>query len=249
MTTRSSQLLTEDELVPWIRRRLGAPVLRIVLTKEHLLDAVSEAKRWFAAKKGVDKTVAIELVGGQVEYPMPDDCDAVYDVSFSVSALDISLIFAPHIFADEKIPYNTFAAPSSVGLYSSLVQALQYVDMAKRVLNAEENFFYFPHKNTLFCLPDNRAGAPGTALVEYKSSNTTLQNLPERDHDMVKRFAYAWAMRDLGMIFSRYDSMPTAQGSVRLNGADLLSRADKMFEKLEQELADSAFPMPFIAGG
>lgn len=249
MATRSSQLLTETELVPWIRRRLGSPVLKVVLTKEHLLDAVSEAKRWFSAKKGVDRTANISLIGGQVEYPMPDDCDAVFDVAFSVSALDISLIFAPHIFADEKIPYNTFAAPSSVGLYSSLVQALQYVDMAKRILNAEENFFYFPHKNTIFLLPDNRAGAPGTALVEYKSSCTTLQLLPERDHDMVKRFALAHAMRDLGMIFSRYDSMPAAQGQVRLNGTDLLNRADKMFEALDQELADSAFPMPFLTGG
>ncbi len=248
MTTRSSQLLTEDELAPWIRRRLGAPVLKIVLTEEHLHDAISEAKRWFAAKKGVDKTANISLVGGQVEYPMPDDCDAVFDVAFSVSAMDISLIFAPHIFADEKIPYNTFAAPSSVGLYSSLVQALQYVETAKRILNAEENFFYFPHKNTIFLLPDNRAGAPGTALVEYKSSNTTLQNLPERDHDLVKRFAHAWAMRDLGMILSRYDSMPTAQGTVRLNGPELLSMSEKMFEKLDQELADSAFPMPFLTG-
>jgi hypothetical protein len=248
MTTRSSQLLTEEELIPWIRRRLGAPILKVVLEKEHLEDAVEEAKRWFAGKKGVDKQHLIQLTGGQVEYPMPDDCDAVYDVSFSVSPLDISLIFAPHIFADEKIPYNTFAAPSSVGLYSSLVQALQYVDMAKRVLNAEENFFYLAHRNTIMLLPDTKGGSQ-KALVEYKSSCTTIQNLPERDHDMIKRFALAWAMHDLGMIFSRYDSMPTAQGQTRLNGPELLARADKMFEKLEQELADSAFPMPFITGG
>jgi hypothetical protein len=249
MATRSSQLLTEEELVPWIKRRLGAPVLKVVLENEHFHDAIQEAKRWFAGKKGVDKEVVIDMVGGQVEYPMPDDCDAVYDVSFSVNPLDISLIFAPHIFADEKIPYNTFAAPSSVGLYSSLVQALQYVDMAKRILNADTNFIYFTHKNTVFLLPDHRAGGGGgKALVEYKSSCTTLQLLPERDHDMVKRYALAHAMQDLGMILSRYDSMPSAQGTVRLNGPELLAKSDKMFEKLDQELADSAFPMPFVTG-
>jgi hypothetical protein len=249
MATRSSQLLTEEELVPWIKRRLGAPVLKVVLENEHFHDAVEEAKRWFAAKKGVDREVVIDMVGGQVEYPMPDDCDAVYDVSFSVNPLDISLIFAPHIFADEKIPYNTFAAPSSVGLYSSLVQALQYVDMAKRILNADTNFIYFTHKNTIFLLPDHRSGGGGgKALVEYKSSCTTLQLLPERDHDMVKRYALAHAMQDLGMILSRYDAMPSAQGSVRLNGPELLAKSDKMFEALDEELANSAFPMPFVTG-
>ena len=249
MPTRSSQLLTEEELVPWIKRRLGAPVLKVILSDEHLEDAVHEAKAWYSAKKGVDKTANISLVGGQVEYPMPDDCDAVYDVAFSVSALDISLIFAPHIFADEKIPYNTFAAPGSAGLYSSLVQALQYVETAKRILNAEENFFYFPHKNTIFLLPDNRAGAPGTALVEYKSACSSIHQLPLRDHEMLRMYAWAWAQRDLGTILSRYSTMPTAQGQVSLNGPELLAAAEKMFESLEEELANSAFPMPFISGG
>ena len=246
--SRSSQLLTEEEMGPWIIRRLGGPCLKVELKELHLEDAIVDAKRWFAAKKGVDRVTILEMVGGQVEYAMPDDCDAVIDVSFSVSPLDISLIFAPHIFADEKIPYNVFAAPSSVGLYSSLVQSLQYVEMARRVLNAEENWMYFPHRNILIALPDERAGAPGTAYVEYKSSCATLHLLPERDHDLVKRYALAWAKRDLGMIRSKYDSYPTAQGQTRLNGADLLAQAEKEFEKLEQEIIDSAFPMPFITG-
>lgn len=218
---------------------------KVCLDELHLDDAVDEAKRWFAAKKGVDRDLTLDLFAGQVEYVMPDDCDAIVDVSFQVSPLDISLIFAPHIIADEKIPYNAFAAPSSVGLYSSFTQSLQYVEMAKRLLNAERNFIYFPHKKTLLLLPDPKGG--GKAFVEYKSTCNNIQQLPERDHDLVKRYALAWAKHDLGMIYTKYSTWPTAQGPVQLNGDKLLEQSEKERERLEDEIYESAKPMPFFA--
>jgi len=220
-------------------------VARVCLDELQLDDAVDEAKRWFAAKKGVDRDITIDLYAGQVEYTMPDDCDAVIDVSFQVSPLDISLIFAPHIIADEKIPYNAFAAPSSVGLYSSFTQALQYVEMAKRTLNAERNWFYYPYKKILVTLPDPKGG--GKAFVEYKSTCNNIEQLPERDHDLVKRYALALAKQDLGMIYSKYSVWPTAQGQVQLNGDQLLQQAEKERERLEDEIYESAKPMPFFA--
>lgn len=238
------RLMTEPELKKWILRRLGAPVAKVPLDDMQIEDAVEEAKRWFAARKGVDKDIVIDLFAGQVEYKMPDDCDAVIDVAFQVSPLDISLIFAPHIIADEKIPYNVFAAPSSVGLYSSFVQALQYVEMAKRILNAERNFIYFPNKNILLLLPDPKGG--GKAFVEYKSSCNTIEQLPERDHDLLKRYALAWAKHDLGIIYSRYSAWPTAQGMVQLNGDTLMTQAREEMKALEDELYGSAMPMPFF---
>ena len=241
-----SGLMNEKSLKSWILRRLGSPILKVELTEDHLSDAVSEGRRWFAAKKGVERQTMINLYAGQVEYDVPPDCDAVIDVSFQVSPLDISLIFAPNIIADEKIPYNVFAAPSSVGLYSSFVQSLQYVEMAKKVLNADHNWIFFPYKKKLLVLPDPKGG--GLALVEYKSSFNTIEQLPERDHDLVKRFALAWARRDLGEIRSKYDSFPTAQGQTRLNGPELKQQAVAEFEKLEQEITDSAMPMPFVVG-
>lgn len=237
--------MTELELKKWILRRLGSPIAKVCLDELHLEDSVEEAKRWFAAKKGVNRDITIDLFAGQVEYTMPDDCDAVIDVAFQVSPLDISLIFAPHIIADEKIPYNAFAAPSSVGLYSSFVQSLQYVDMAKRILNAERNWFYYPHKNVLMLLPNPKGG--GKAFIEYKSTCNTIEQLPERDHDLLKRYALALAKQDLGMIYSKYSTWPTAQGQVSLNGDQLLAQSKAEIEKLEDEIYGSAMPMPFFA--
>jgi len=238
------RLMTEPELKQWIVRRLGGPVACVELDDVQLDDAVSEAKHWFSAKKGVDRDITIDLFSGQVEYTMPEDCDAVIDVSFQVSPLDISLIFAPHIIADEKIPYNAFAAPSSAGLYSSLVQALQYVEMSKRILNAERNWIYFPHKNILLLLPNPKGG--GKAFIEYKTSCVTIEHLPQRDHEFIRRYALAWAMQDLGMIRTKYAAWPTAQGTTQLNGDKLLEMAAREMDKLEEQLYLSAMPMPFF---
>ena len=110
------------------------------------------------------------------------DCDAVLDVVFQVNPLDLSLIFAPNIFADEQVPYNVFAAPGSAGMYSSFVQALQYIETAKRILGTENNWIYYPYKKKLIILPNPKSS--GFLLIEYKSNLLiAIENLPERDHD------------------------------------------------------------------
>lgn len=237
--------MNESELRHWILRRLGSPVTKVCLDALQLDDAVEEAIRWFAAKKGVDKDVTIDLFAGQVEYRMPDDCDMVLDVAFQVSPLDISLIFAPYNVAqDSKVPYSAFTAGASGGLYSSLLQSLQYVEMAKRMINAERNWIYFQHKNILLLLPDPKGG--GKVFIEYKSCESTLEQLPERDHQLVRRYALAWAKQDLGMIYSKYSTWPTAQGNVSLNGDQLMSQAKAEMDKLEDEIYESAKPMAFF---
>lgn len=218
---------------------------KVCLDELQVDDAVDEALRWFAAKKGVDRDLTVDLFAGQVEYRMPPDCDAIIDVSFQVSPLDISLIFAPYNIAqDEKVPYSVFTAGATGGLYSSLLQSVQYVEMAKRMINAERNWIYFPHKKILLMLPDPKGG--GKAFVEYKSTCMTLEQLPERDHELVRRYALAWAKQDLGMIYSKYSTWPTAQGQVSLNGDTLMNQAKAEMEKLEEEIYESAKPMAFF---
>lgn len=238
-------LMSEAELKQWILRRLGSPVTRVCLDALQLDDAVEEAMRWFAAKKGVDRDMTMDLYAGKVEYKMPDDCDMVLDVAFQVSPLDISLIFAPYNIAqDEKVPYSVFSAGATGGLYSSLLQSMQYVEMAKRMINAERNWIYFPHKKVLLLLPDPKGG--GKVFIEYKSSCNNIEQLPERDHELVKRYALAWAKQDLGMIYSKYSTWPTAQGQVSLNGDQLMAQARNEMDKLEDEIYESAKPMAFF---
>lgn len=239
-----ADLLNAEQLRKWILRRLGAPLLKVELTEDHLCDEVDDARHWFSAKKGVKRQALITFEYGKVDYALPDEVDTVLDVAFPVSPLDLSLVFSPFVMIDEKVPYDVFAAPSSAGIYSSFTQTLQYIEMAKRVLSAEAD--WRQEGRTLFVFPVPRTS--GQVLIDYKSNVFTIEQLNERDHDILKRYALAKAKEDLGRIRSKYDSYPTAQGTTSLDGERLLEEAQRDIEALDEEIALSAFPIPFLVG-
>jgi hypothetical protein len=240
----NSGLMDEAALKKWILRRLGAPFLKIELTDENLTDAVENARRWFAAKKGVQKTIGISVQAGQTEYELPDVVDTVEDIAFATPAMDISLVFSPFTLIDDKVPYDVFAAPHSIGLYSSYTQTLQYVEMAKRILGAEPDWRQEGRTLYVFPIPKNSS----MILINYKSSQITIEQLNQRDHDLLKRYALACAKEDVGRVRSKYSDFPTAQGAANLDGERLLEEAALAKEALDEELSLSSFPMGFMVG-
>jgi hypothetical protein len=233
-----------DALGQWILRRLGAPFLKVELTQDHLDDCVEDARRWFVAKKGVTKFYQTNVLDGVTEYILPSDVDTVTDLMFAGSSLDLSLVFSPFILIDDKVPYDVFAAPSSMGLYSSFTQTLMYIDMAKKVLSADEDWRHEGRKLYITPRPKNAT----YMIVEYKANMVTIEHLGERDHDLIKRFALAKAKEIVGRVRSKYDSFPTAQGSAGLDGPTLLDEARTELELLEEEIALSGFPMMPVVG-
>lgn len=240
-------LMNAEALYKWILRRLGAPLTKVELTGCHLEDNIEDARRWLSAKKGIRKQAVITINSGQVEYNLDDldpEIDTVLDIAFPTNPLDLSLIFAPFTMIDDKVPYDVFAAPGSAGVYSTFTQTIQYTEMAKRVLSVEQDWRQEGRLLYLFPVPHYQSAA----IIWFKSSKVVIEQLSERDHELLKRYALALAMRDLGFVRSKYDSYPTAQGTVTLNGDRLLDAANEALEKLNEEIADSGMPMPFIVG-
>ena len=199
---RTNGLLDDAGIEKWILKNLGAPVVKVELAQCHLEDAVEHAKRWFAAKKGVQVLLSQFVSEVQSVFDLPDIVDTVLDVYFQAPALELSLVFSPFIIADEKVPYEVFAAPESAGIYSSLVQAFQYTEMAKRILSAETD--WFQQGRQLIITPVPRGA--GQVLILAKSNCVVLDQLNERDHDLVKRWSLAYSMRILARIRGKYVS-------------------------------------------
>lgn len=242
----NSKLMDEEQLSDWIRVELGGDFLKIELYDETMAQAIENARRWFAAKKGVQTSVPIAIQGGQTEYQLPDSIDTVLDIAFSSTPLNLSLSFYPFSWLEgAPIPYDTFAVPQSGGLYSSIVQTLQYVGMAKRILGAEPD--WRQEGRTLFVWPiPNHAQ---TILVTGKSTDIVIEQLSERDHDLLKRRALAHAKRLIGRVRTKYTSgFATAQGHEQLDGEALLAEAAEEIEALDEEIAQSAYPMLFMKG-
>lgn len=240
----NSALMDEDQLKEWILRQLGAPLIKVEITKEQLEDCVEMGKRWFSAKKGLPRSTAFQVLDGLNEYDLPDDVDKVFDVVFSTNPLDLSLVFSPYLMQDEKVPYDVFAAPRAAGVYSSLAQTIQYIETVKRILGADLDWRQEGRKLYIFPIPKNAT----SIRIEYKAKTFDAVELEERDHDLLKRYALAMAKKIVGRIRSKYDSFPTAQGTASLDGQALLDEASIEVDKLEEEISDSAGPMGFISG-
>lgn len=240
-------LMNETELRQWVLRRLGAPIHKVELCEAHVTDAVEQARRWFSAKKGQKRQIFVPINAAQVEYDLDTidrQIDTVLDVAFSQSKLDLSLIFSPFTLLEEKIPYDVFASGGSGGLYSSYVQSLQYIEMAKRILSAELE--WRQDGRILFIAPIPEAAR--SLIMDVKLHCVKIEDLNERDHELIKRYALAKAREDLFWIIGKYGEFPGAQGNTSLNYAILQDQVQRELEKLEEEIFKSAGPMPFLTG-
>jgi hypothetical protein len=239
--------MNEAQLRQWILRRLGGGIHKVELCEQHVTDAVETARRWFSAKKGQKKQIFVPIIAQQVEYDLDAidrQIDTVLDVAFSQSKLDLSLIFSPFTLLEEKIPYDVFASGGSGGLYSSYVQSLQYIETAKRILSAELE--WRQDQRTLFIapIPENAR----SLIMDVKMHCVKIEDLNERDHDLVKRYALVKAREDLMWVLGKYGDFPSATGSTSFNYSILQEQIDRELERLEEEIFKSAGPMSFLTG-
>jgi len=244
-------LMTEDEIQLWILRRLGAPIVEVELAECHLADAISDAKRWIAAKLGVIRRGELTTVPSQAVYQLPPDVDTVTQVAFSGNALDLSFtglsgggFFLPEQMS--QIPYQALASPRSGGLYSSITQVMQNIEMDRRVLSIDKDWDWWPLQRELFLTP-----TPTTAekvIYFYKSRAFNITDLSERVHLLLRRYALARAKETLGETRSKYDGFPTAQGSAALNGAALKQEAADEMAKLEEDMMKESATLPIHVG-
>jgi hypothetical protein len=236
-----------EALQAWILRQLGAPTWAVELTCEQVQDSIENARRWFCAKKGVHGFRTVQATSGETEYDLDEidsDIDTVLNVAFAQPGIDLSIIFAPWTLLEEKVPYDVFAAGATAGLYSSYVQSLQYIDMAKRILSAELD--WRQEGRSLYISPSPNEDR--SLIIGAKMSVVHIEKLNERDHDLIKRRALAEAMKILARVRGKYPSMPGASGDFSMDASDLREEARDMFETLEEEIIGSGGPMGFMVG-
>lgn len=240
----SSNLRNEEELQEYILLVLGAPQVKVELVREDLQEAVAEAKRWYAGKKGVVRSNQLAVTSNETEYDLPGDVDTVLDVSFNARMNDFSRVIDPLGLLDASIPYSLFPAPQAGGLFSTYVQALQYLEISQRVTGGEKEWFQEGRK--LYIMPAPKES--GTIIYQYKTNDFSVNQLNELDHDLVKRYAVAWAKIKLGRVYTKYSSWPGAQGTVGLNGSQLLQEGLDDMKSLSEELQATTYPIPFVTG-
>lgn len=238
-------LMNEEQMRDWILRRLGAPFWKVELTCEHLADCIEDARRWFSAKKGNQRIMFVDIPAGSVEYALPDDVELITEVADDHRmGLGLNLSFA--FGWDQIVVGDGSSYDSSHWAVSGLVQRMQYLQTSERVLDAQ--FEWRQDDRTLLIL--NPHPRSTKLAIFYKSNEVILEQLGERDHDLVKRFALMASKQSLGRIRGKYPGGMTGAGgqNVELDSQILLDEAREENEKLQEEIMQSAYPLLFMVG-
>ena len=222
-------------------------IVNIELTKEQYEVAFRRARMWFSSKKGFVGYRMINLVPNVTEYLMKEDVEQVLDVIYQVPA-DVAAFFSLGFF--DLIPYG----PQSIGnitantaSYSGFAQLLQYNEERKRVFSVTPDWFYNPQTRVLNCIFRD-GNVNSTAIVQVKVNSYEVEWLNGKDEDLFYRYLLAQCKEIVGRIRSKYDSLPSANGQVVLDGKTLLDEAKIEKEMCEKELFASQGPdIPLLA--
>jgi hypothetical protein len=256
--------MTEEKLWRYVRRSLGGGITDVELTstgdrdpetglvyeedETHQHDCFADAKRWFAYRVGFRKVVQVQIIRGQSAYLMLPETIEVLEVQLPNFQL-------PTIDADQfsytyyTLLFGQWTNPGVAPLpYSDLVQRLQYLEQIGRIFSADRDWDYNPNTRVLEIMPAPGGALGSFALATIWSYHVDPTQLDPQDLDLFKRKLLSCAMRTLGNVRSKFDSMPTVGGDRGMNGSDLIANADLMDDKLEQDCINWKRSSPLITG-
>lgn len=240
--------LSERDLIERVRRYFGYPVVAVELVEDTFRDALEESKMWFIDNWGIRRFRLFDIVSGLREIVMTDDVREVQEVNFQ------SVQMPPLVF-DRDFPFFApfpnraeggimFSYPT--GMYSGIVQQLQWISQLKRIFSAEQDWEFDNLTRVLRLFPASIAS--NKVLVEYMSNSMLIEELFGEALLTFTRYFRADCGERLGQIRSKYDSIPVAGGTASLNGTALLDWSREEKEKLTEWAHNRNYPYRFLTG-
>lgn len=231
--------MSGSDLRLWIQRQLGDPIVEVELESEHIDQAIENAMEWWASIRGWCREAVFDIIEGQREYDLSGFSPAVrtiLNVWFPDTGAWTNWSAYPGFLDYEGVPFKQVVSPDSHGRFSTIVQEMTYLETASRILSGGMEWDWDAENKKLVVSPGPPRSGKGVVFYEAVMSVSDLAKLLPRDKLILKRWALADAKEILGRIRGKYDSMPAAQGSVSLDGRDLISEARDEKQQLEEQL-------------
>jgi hypothetical protein len=261
---------TEEDHWKWVLRRLGGGVVDVELTSRgdtdpltgrafpagetHEDDCLEETRLWYSHRVGFKKVLQVTLNNRQGAYLMPPETIEVIDVwlpSFQLPSLDadqFSFTYFSLLFGQWTNP-NVAPMP-----YSDLVQRLQYLEEIGRIFSTDREWNFRKEVRLLEILP------PPSAIGSFAGANQDVNALvtiwsrcidtrvldPEETRFFRTRLQIE-AMRTLGNIRNKFDTLPSLGGDRSLQGDIIKGDADALEDKLNQWILNWKRATPILA--
>lgn len=240
--------MTPADIKDEILSELGSPVIKVEIDDTMWDGIFSKARRWFQSKKGVYALTATPVTN---EIMLPPECIALVDVILPSGNFGLGYL-ASYGFFPDLVPADIFRL-NGTGLtqglsdISGFVQIIERNEKLLRVLGLDSGYVMGPLGDRIV-LTNTRIASGGVAILVYVTSSWQIAQLKGRDEDMIYRYCFALAKRVLGRIRGKYASYPSAGGNIEMDSSVLLEESKEEITALEEELANSQYPIQLVTG-
>ena len=240
-----------QELITNIKTILGDGMVDVELDPKHYEQGIDLAVDKFRSKSDnstEEAFIFLEVQADKNEYTLAEEVIEVKQLyRRSISGSNNSVDMDPFELAYTNL---YFLQGGRIGGLLTWDAFAQYQEVVRRLFGGHLNFKFNQNNKKLTLMRRPRA-----------KENILVQCFMEKPIDtlITDRYARPW-IRDyslaqckmmLGEARSKYASLPGAQGSVSLNGADLKNEAQAAIEKLERDIelyGSGEDPLTFVIG-
>ena len=244
--------MKKSDMVEKIRRRLGAPVVKVELDAMQISDSIDYARtkyiKWAVGQATQEVFFTVMLSAGEAFYDMPANVSEVigYDVR---TAGSIHTLFTIENYLYNQGMYDQLLMRGASSGYSlvSYHIARDFLETVKRYVVDAYSFTYHPYTNQVEIKPTPPTGGhltikdvtydtPGFILLRAYMIEGTDEDLYE--NMWITDYSTAMCKITLGRIRSKFASF-AAIGSntgLALDGDSLISEGQAEIEKLEETL-------------
>ena len=223
-----ARLRTREDLTNYVLRKLGAPILRVELTRDQIQDNIDYAIKEFStfAYDGDLKEVVILSIDNRGYYNLPD---------FVTSVLNVRSILGYQTYGANYIPdrwsEQYFQAFETTGMAVDAVISISSMQtLFEKYVMREIHYTFNEYKSQLHITEDY----VGKIAVEY-----TMEYVPDEqdkiyNQQWIKDYAVALCRVQQGTNTGKYSS-PLVGGST-VNYDDMKSKGEADIDKLKEEL-------------
>ncbi len=211
----SSIPTSKADVLEYIRRALAPGALyhgaiKAILQEQDYDAAYGDAVIWFIEKCGEVKESSVVLSSGTIEYDVPSDMDRL--VRFIPPGNNVQgMAYTGFGFENTGIPMDMVMGNGMP--LSDFTMGLQQIETLNHTFGTGWYGEFDPKRRKLRVMPP---GATGTAKIHYVSNDLTFSDLQIWQRRMVRDYALASAKSRLGTIYSKYDNIEGASGTVSL---------------------------------
>jgi len=240
---------TKQALMEWIKRKLGAPVLKIEAETDQILDNIDDALQLFSRHSGdISNRMALVLVlsAGQNLYELDHSVESVVDFdNASDIGSSVTVLFSP-INQMYNQGYLNFFSSSFGGGLTTFQMGMEYLELLSQTLEAKFAIDYNKYTHILKIEPTPQKTMVGVleAWTKYTPGDTEKSML--YNEIWVKNYSLALTKITLGIIWGKFAGM-TIPGGATLNAATMLQEGQAEKKALEEILISTeAEPLGFF---